>query len=209
MSQSIPASIPASITIPATYVHVAPDPDVMETFLASLAAARANVLDWCVPPPTSPPASPVARIYVPPPARSSKKRQAAPKHTTNAKSWKQLQAASNGGQACVQFQAFEFGKDRQVVGRLQPPITGNSRTDLVLGLVYDAMISGVDTTAKVVWTTASADGEEEDHPAASADGDEEEDHPAASADGDEEEGYPASWDEIEDPRAPEARDPCG
>jgi hypothetical protein len=187
-SQLFTASL-GSITIPTTYKHEAPDSDVMETFRASLAAlAAARADDWCVPPLTSPPASPVARKYVPPPARWSKKRQAAsasaPKHTTNAAAWKQLQAASNGGQAHVQFQAFEFGKDRKVVGRLQPPITGNSHTDLVSDLVFDAMISGVDTTAKVVWTTASADGKEE-------------------------EGYPASCDEIEDPRAPEAWDPCG
>lgn len=173
--------------LPSTsYKHVAPESDVMETFSASLAAARAE--DWCVPPLTSPPASPMARIYVPPPGRLNKKkhRAVAQKHTTNAESWKQFQAASNGGQAHVRFQAFAFGKDQQVVGRLRlkPPITGNSHTDLVSRLVYDAMISGVNTTAKVTWTAASADG------------DEEEDHPA--------------WcDEIEDPRAPEAWDPCG
>lgn len=171
--------------LPSTsYKHVAPNTNAMETFRASLAATRAE--DWCVPPLTSPPASPVARIYVPPPGRLNKKkhRAVAPKHTTNAESWKQLQAASNGGQAPVRFQAFEFGRNKQVVGRLQPPKTGNSHTDLVSDLVYDALISGVNTTVKVVWTAASADG------------DEEEDHPA--------------WcDEIEDPRAPEAWDPCG
>lgn len=91
--QSIDASITASITassgsitVPATYRYEAPDPDVMVIFRASLAlaAARANALDWwCVPPLTSPPASPVARTYVPPPARWGKKHRAvAPKHTT-------------------------------------------------------------------------------------------------------------------------------
>ena len=83
---SASASASSATLASASYRYEAPDPDVMVTFRASLAlaAARANALDWwCVPPLTSPPASPMARIYVPPPARWGKKHRAvAPKHTT-------------------------------------------------------------------------------------------------------------------------------